>query len=255
MPDRRPTPPPPGKARPRRGALVAGVVVAVLAFVFIRSRQGAAAPAEQYAPIGSAVGGAVDPGYSSMPSYADLTAARLDALELAIVDLQGGGVIPGPGYPTDPNIDPGEAPIGGAPVATPEQGPSGQVPPAAPGNAVVSGESTVPGSYWTIGGQRTRLTPATRDALVRELRSKGTDPLEWAASHPAAAKAVGLAPPSTARSGPGKGGAAAPGQSRQVGGPVAGGPRSAGGGGTGPRPDPPPRPRRVVKPKAKGGRP
>lgn len=243
---RRPSdaPPPSGARRRRRGPLIAGVVVAALLFAVIRSRRRSSPQVEATpeVPLGSMYGGSIDPGYSNGPTWTDLSAERLATLEQAVLDLTDYLTIPPPA-PTAPT---GEAPIDpAAPASTSsppnEQGASGQVPPPAPGNATV-----VTGSYWNIGGERTLLTPAVRADLIRELRSKGVDPSAWAASHPAAARAVGISV-TTGSSGPGQAGPTPPGQARQ-----APAPR--------PKPDPPPPPRKLPspskpKPKGKGGRP
>ena len=197
------------RRRRRRSAVIVGLVGAAALYAITRGgRSSSTTAADDFAvPITPAPAGSLaDFGAGSAnggfdPSFLDsfgATIERLDNLESVILDVGGeasdaadaaasaaAGVR---GLSTDVQ-DLASGVIASRESPPNDDGPSGQVPPPAPGNRTASG------FWWNIGGKRTFVTTKNKAAFLQELRRDGANLDVWAAKHQPAARSIGITPP------------------------------------------------------------
>ena len=191
----------------RRYALLAGLGLALVAFLVVRGRSGGeAADLVAAGPVGSTPldggGGGASDGGADLASFVDLVDERIQGHLAGVTaelgeqrgnmgDLEDfvkgwGATLNEDTWAAPDDIDPDWLP----PTVEPDLSPTGQALAAAPGNTKAAAAAA--GFYWNVGGKRTLVTTKNVAAFKAELKRDRVNVDEWARKHPQAAKKVGI---------------------------------------------------------------
>jgi hypothetical protein len=183
-----------------RGALLAGLALAVGGFILLR-RSSSTSTATDYPITDTGVTGttAVDDGGTTstdtssldeFSSLVDVLTTRQDAAEARQSEFE-----------SETSTSLGDVAAALAGMTPTASGPIGQTPATAPGNTKAAAGSS--GFWWGITNKKTKKTETrwiTKDdktTLLAEFKRKGVNVDIWAAKHPDAARSIGITPPSS----------------------------------------------------------